>query len=248
MADEDDRIWRLTPISRSLVDFDAMVENPPHAGFFRDKETIKAMHEEQKRLSKMLSVAYLITAALAFFMLFATPKTSAKMSFFGIEASLNSLSQQVLAVFLSGVFGYYTTLFLSFIVLTQMIGRILALENKESWVFLGAPFDATGLWGALLVPKRIGYSSPKRLLLSAGLVVMVPILTVMAHALVVGSALAFALVSAWRSPGWLGTACAIGAMFIYVSSMLGCLGALFWRVPFRWPADAPFPPEQTGNQ
>jgi len=199
------------------------------------------MHEEQKRLSRSMNIVYLITGLLAFFILLGNQVHDAKISAFGLEAPLDLLPQQVLAVFMAGIFGLYVTQFLSFAMLSMTIAKVLSMERQDSWQFLAAPFDASTLWATVIGPKTVGYRSPKRAHVLTVLIFLVAGGTVLSHAVIVLLAAGTAAWHAWISGGLVSIALGIMASAIVAASIIGLAATALWRIPYRWPANEPLP-------
>lgn len=233
MIDEPDKIWKLTPVGRSLVDLENMASRPPYETFFRSPDTLKNLHQEQQRLAKTMNAAYLITAALAFFILLGTTSQEAKVSLFGIEAPVNLLPQQAMSIIMAGIFGYYATQFLSFLMLSLSIQKILSLEKVDSWQFFSAPFDASTLWAVAISPKTVGYRSPRRVALISIMVLIVSAGTVLAQSAVVFIASIYSALAAWNAGGIVNIALGFGSALIVGTSIVGVLLAALWKVPYK---------------
>lgn len=238
---DPDRTITMTPLGRSLLDLEIMIEDGPHSPFFRSRETIQAMHEEQKRLSKSMNIVYFVTGLMAFFILLGSPTHDAKISAFGLEAPLDLLPQQVLAVFMAGIFGFYVTQFASFVMLSLTIAKVLSMERRDSWQFLAAPYDATTLWATIIGPKTVGYVSPKRAHVLTALILLIAGGTVLSHAIIVLLAAVSAAWLAWFAGGWVSITLGTLALIIVGGSIVALAAATLWPMPYRWPQDEPLP-------
>jgi hypothetical protein len=231
--DVPDPEWKLTTLSRALVDFDILLTSQVHGPFFRSIETITGLFEEQKRLTARINTLYLATFAAACAVLSGPLPNGAKVSVLGIEAPVSIVPQQVIAVVMAVAYGMFASLFASLIILTQMISKILMKEGSEAWQFFSGRFDASGLWGVLILPRYIGYQSPKRHLALGLAILMVAVLSVSAHALVITVATVFALFSAWENGAWYLIAFAAAAAAICMTSIFSLVAMIGLRLPFR---------------
>jgi hypothetical protein len=231
--EKPDPVWKLSMLSRAMLDFNIMLNAEGPAPFFRNLETMKDLHEEQKRLALKINIFYAVTFIGALLVLSGPLPTEAKISAFGIEAPLGALPQQVIAVMMAVAYSIFGTLFASFLILANMNGKILQAEGWEGWHFFGARFDASTLWATLITPRKIGYASPKRHLWIALAIFLVSSLAVIAHAFVVLTASIIALWIAIETGAWL-LAVFGGIASLIVSVTIISVGlAIALPLPFR---------------
>lgn len=233
MTDDAPPIWPLTPLSRALADFDAMLDGTPHAAFFRNIETIAGMFDEQKRLGRLCQRIYLLTFVGAFLIFLGPLPAGAKISAGVAEIGLSAIPQQVIAFATASAYAFFVTQFSSLIVLQQMIERVLRREGYESWQFFSARFDASNLWTALFAGKTVGYASPKRHLALTILLGLTSLLAILFHSLIVLAALWAAELSAIASGHiFLKTVATTGAI-IGSAAFLALIALVAVRMPFR---------------
>lgn len=226
-------VMKLSPISRSLIDFDIMLASAEHAPFFRNVETIEGLQQEVKRVQSRANIIYVLTFIGALVVMSGPLPEDARFSAFGVEAPLAILPQQVIAVMTGALFAFYCTQFLSLIVVGQMIQRILQKEGHESWQFFAARFDASSLWAVLITPKLVGYRSPRREMALSVAVILVAFGSVFAHAIIVNIAMGFAFLAALGTKSWL--LIFFGGMALAMStvSTTAVIAALLIKMPYR---------------
>ena len=228
-------VWKLSMLARALVDFDIMLESENTAPFFRNLETIKDLHQEQRRLTDRLNIFYAVTFIGALLVLSGPLPSDAKISAFGFETPLGVLPQQIIAVMTAVAYSMYGSNFASLLLITQMIARVLRKEEPEGWHFIGARYDGSTLWATLLTPRRVGYASPKRHFAIAILILLVSSLAVLKHSFVVLVAAALAFWSALEKDAWLLAAFGGLALIIVAMTTITLLLAVALRLPFRRP-------------
>jgi hypothetical protein len=225
--------WKLTPLSRSLVDLDHMLDSDSHASFFRSVETLSGLYEEQKRIAARINTLYLLTFLGALVVLSGPLPEGAKLSLMGVEASVKIIPQQIVSVLMAVAYSMFATLFISMLILAQMIDRILKKETQDSWGFIGARFDASTLYAVLIQPKTVGYQSPRRHLVMGFGLAIVAVLSVCAHSFVVVTAAIVALISAWHSGIWYLVVFAGMAAIICLVSIVSLISMIAMPLPFR---------------
>lgn len=236
--DKPDPVWRITPLARSLLDFQIMLDSPQHGPFFRNVETIKSLHEEKKRLESQINVLYILTFIGSLIVMSGPLPKDAKFSVFGFEAPLAIFPQQVVAMLTAGLFGYYCTLFFSLIIVQQMAQRILISEGRESWQFFAARFDASSVWSVLVSPKHVGYRSPRREIVFALVIVLVALAIVFAHALIMIMAMILAFLAALQTGSILLIFLGSASLVIAIVSTLAVLVGVLMPMPYRLDAEA----------
>jgi hypothetical protein len=107
--EKPDPVWKLSMLSRAMLDFNIMLNAEGPAPFFRNLETMKDLHEEQKRLALKINIFYAVTFIGALLVLSGPLPTEAKISAFGIEAPLGALPQQVIAVMMAVAYSIFGT-------------------------------------------------------------------------------------------------------------------------------------------
>lgn len=226
-------VWKLTPLGRSLVDFDVMLRSPEHGPFFRSLETIEGLHGQLTRLHRRVNALYLLTFFGALLVLSGPLPQGTKIAAFGVEAPLAMLPQQVIALLTAGLFGYYSSQFLSVVILTQMSRKILQAGGRESWQFFAARFDATGLWSVLITPKLVGYRSPKRDIGFALLIIVMTFAISFTHAVIVVLAMVLAFIAALQTGSVL--LMIFGGLSVAIASvsLLAVLVSVMLPMPYR---------------
>ena len=224
---------KTTPLSRAMAELEILIDSRKYAPFFRNVDTISGLFEEQKRLTKKAQLLYFLTFAGACLILLGPLPSGLRLSLAGVEAPVSLIPQQLIALITAVAFGQYAVLFGSMLALGQMTERILRREGAETWQFFAARFDASTLWAAALLPKQIGYRSPKRHVAIALLIVLVIFASLLAHSLTVCASTAFALWSAWKSGSWILILVALAAVAISLVSFLSVLCLFVLRMPFR---------------
>jgi hypothetical protein len=225
--------WKITALSRAMADFDYLLNSERHGPFFRGIETIAGLFEEQKRLADRINTLYLLTFAGACLVFLGPLPDDAKLSVFGIEASLSLIPQQIFAVVTAVAYSMFATSFASLMVLSQMTSKILQKEDQDGWQFFAGRFDASNLWATMIMPKTIGYKSPKRHLIATIAIIAASFLSVLAHALVVGTAAGIALISAIKTAPWYFVVFAGFSSAITAVSIVSLFALFGWRLPFR---------------
>ena len=220
-------------ISRAMLDFQIMLDAETTGPFFRNLETIKDLHDEQKRLGVRLNIFYAITFIAALLVISNPLSSAAKISVAGVEVPISSLPQQVIAIMMAVAFSMYGTLFASFTLLTAMNSSILRKEGLEGFHFIAARYDASVLWGTLMTPRSIGYSSPVRHRWIAYLVLSVSVLSVTAHAVVIAAAAFLAFWAAYVKKAWLLAALGGFSSLIVFVTIFSLLISLILPLPFR---------------
>jgi hypothetical protein len=243
VTDDDDDApseWKITALSRAMADFDYLLSSERHGAFFRSIETIAGLFEEQKRLTDRINTLYLLTFAGSCLVFLGPLPDAAKLSVFGIETSLSLIPQQIIAVVTAVAYSMFATSFASLMVLSQMISKTLQKEGDDHWQFFAGRFDASGLWATLIMPRTIGYKSPKRHIVAAFAIIAASFLSVVAHALVVGTAAGIALKSAITTAPWYFIVFAGFSVTITAVSILSLIAVLGWPLPFRIAKDDDF--------
>ena len=231
--DDPPQELRLTPLSRALVELDILIDSPTYAPFFRSVDTLSGLFEEQKRLTRKLQLLYFTTFLGACLILLGPLPEGLKISLWGMEAPISLIPQQLVGLITAVAYGQYAVLFGSMIVLGQMTQRILQREGAESWQFFAARFDSTLLWASPLIPKHIGYSSPKRHIAVAAMAVLVIFGSVLAHSITSCASTALAWWAAWKSGSAIMILIGSAAAIISVVSFLTMLCMVALRMPFR---------------
>jgi hypothetical protein len=236
LDDDDDgpSELKLSALGRAVFDFELMLDGEAHSAFFRNIETLQGLCDEQKRLTKAINLLYLVTFAGSCFILLEPTLKTAKLSFMGIEASVSIVPQQIIALVTAIAYSMFATHFASLMLLSQMIGKILAREGHEAWHFFAARFDASNLWAALIMPRTIGYKSPKRHWVAAIGIMLVSVLSVFAHSVVVATATVLATWTAWNSGPWYLMVFAIFSAIITGVSITSLILLIGLRLPFRF--------------
>ena len=224
---------KVTPFSRALLELEILLDSPNYGPFFRSVETLSGMFEEQKRLSKRISLLYFGTFIGACVILLGPLPEGLKMNFWGVEAPISLIPQQLIALMTAVAFGQYAVLFASLLMLGQMTERILRREGAESWQFFAARFDATILWVSPLIPKQVGYSSPKRHIAVALLIMTTMVASLIAHAATVCTSMVLAAWSAWKSGSVLLIVIGGGSTLISAASFITLVSLVLVRMPFR---------------
>jgi len=221
-----------------MIDFQHMLEAEEHASFFRNADTLTALGGESRRLSVTMNIIYLLTFIGACFILSGPLPTDAKFTLFGVEAPAAALPQQVIALITAGMFGFYATLFASYLVLQSMIAHILVREGRESYQFFAARFDATGLWSVIVARKTVGYRSPARQMALTYAIYGVAFGVVAVHAIVVLFATAVSLKMAWQGGHTILVGMGAMSVVIVLVSSVAMLALTSWKMPYRLPDEA----------
>ena len=220
-------------LSRAMLDFNIMLGSERSGPFFRHIETIKELHDEQKRLAARINLFYAVTFVGALLVLSGPLPAETKVAALGFEAPLGAMPQQVIAVMMAVAYSMFGTIFASFLILNMMIGRILQAEGWEAWHFFSARFDASSLWATILMPRAVGYASPRRQRAIAYTILSTSYLAVIIHALVVMSASTVALWTAIDKGVWWLVLFGGFATLIVGVTIISLALATFAPLPFR---------------
>lgn len=223
----------LTPLRRSMIDFELMLDSESHGNFFRSVETIEALFSESKALQKKLQWLYFGSFIGAILILSGPLPDGLNWSFGGASLSLAILPQQLIALATAVAYGMYITHFGSFIILSQMVQMILLREGSESWHYFSARFDSSTLWAAPLMPKTIGYRSPRRHTVVSVILALIPLLSVSLHSITIVGAIGLSTYEAFQSSNWLLYFAGAMSAVVALASALGLVGLMFVKMPFR---------------
>lgn len=181
-------LW-LTPLARRILDVQEALRIEPSAREMRDPVFISDSANQLRKLRVRVSVYYVVTFVGAFLVASGGLPTSATVELFGVTMPLGLLSQQALAAIVAGLFSQYIMVLLSFSMVHGFFSALMSADFGEGWEFRLSRYDAEAYCGALLLPRRTGYRSPKSELAFIALGVLTAFVSVFVHAsVVVGAA------------------------------------------------------------
>lgn len=228
-----DTAW-VTAVERTAWDFDGATDPGTWGAYFTKDEYLAGVAAELKSTQKEIRTLYLVTFLGAFIVIGGGIPTNAEVEIVGAKLPLNLFSQQALAVVTAGVFSTYTWKLLSLFVLYRGLSRFLPKYGPSCWEFVLAQYNASDLAGAVLRPKNVGYSSPRREEFLIGVIGLGSLATILIHAGLVVFSSAVALASAARSNDLFAIFLGSVALFSSSLALLGFAAATIVPMPYRW--------------
>lgn len=234
------RIWWLTVFARAMVDFRSLALR--HPGYFVNDVYAAGVIAEMKRIRPQIYALYAVTFVGGLVVLAGGLPSTADIEAFGVKMPATLFSQQALAVITAGLYTYFIALLASTTVATAMLRLLTSALGNEPWEFYAARFDISNLWTSLIVPKKLGYSSP----LTERIVVWLSMLSAFLALALHGGMVLLGSLAAWnkaaRSHDALARLLASFSLLAVVVTLLAFLIGFF--VPLRYKWNGPWPPPQ----
>ena len=225
-------MW-LTPVRRTMIDFEITSSPDRHASYFLDATYIEGIVKQHERLRGRLNVLYGITFILAFLVIAGGVPTDQSFEAFGVSVPLGLFSQQALAAVMAAVFANYVIHLCSLTLLYSAMQSVLERYGGEPWEFFAAKFDGLMLYTSLMRPKVLGYSSPNREVAFILSVAFTALATVLLHAIVCTIAGSAALAAARTDGDPLSIVLATFSLVSVVVAFGAFLTAAFIPMPYR---------------
>jgi hypothetical protein len=155
------------------------------------------------------------------------------VSAFGIMVPIDFLSQQVLSLANAGIYSYLIGLFFSLSVMQAMIQTLYGRLSQDAWPFFVAWREPSLLLNTVLLPKTVGYVSPRseRVLAWSLMLVMIAAFLLLA-ALVIGSG-CVSVASAVRARATIAIIIAVMSTAMATSTLVAFVCAIFLKLPYR---------------
>lgn len=144
------REYRLTPLSKAISAFAWYADDDGIGGRFKTEEFRSGLGKELKILHIRVQILYLITALLAFILIGGGVKGGDSISVMGNTIPVSGLSNSSISIINAGLFGYYCTTYMSYIVAISMLRQLNERPERLHWMFYIADIAGDMLWAATL--------------------------------------------------------------------------------------------------
>ncbi|MDB5438031.1 MAG: hypothetical protein JWM33_458 [Caulobacteraceae bacterium] len=223
--------YRFTPLVKSLSAFIWYIKDDGPTGRLVSDEFRVGMGKELKLLHIRVQILYLITAVLAFILIGGGVQRGASILIFGNTIPVSMLSGPMLAVINAGLFGYYCTNYMSYIVLIGMLRQLNEKETRSHWAFYVADIASDVLWATPLRGNDHLFKESKMGHWLSKITLYTGLSTVILHVLVIICSCGVTAGAAWGVSWW---GFCISAFSAIITSSSALALAIAVALPLRY--------------